>query len=87
MILVTYKSVAHPRPADRLMRARPDGRAGTYPALNDGACVPNAVNPEPSTLPSRRAPCAGGTRVVSGNADHLRALADGVSRKLDVIAV
>lgn len=28
-----------------------------------------------------------GNAVVSGNADHLRALADGVNRKLDVIAV
>jgi hypothetical protein len=69
------------------MRARPDGRAGTYPALNDGACVPNVVNPGAVDASVAEGALRRGDAVVSGNADHLRALADGVSRKLDVIAV
>ena len=46
-----------------------------------------AVNP--GAVDASVAECAlrQGDAVVSGNADHLRALADGVNRKLDVIAV
>jgi hypothetical protein len=41
--------------------ARPDGRAGTHPALKDGACVPPPVN----TIAGRPAPA--GERFARGN--------------------
>ena len=46
-----------------------------------------AVNPGTVDASVAEGALRRGDAVVSGNADHLRALADGVSRKLDVIAV
>jgi predicted nucleic acid-binding protein len=50
--------------------------------LGKRAVNPGAVDASVAEGALRR-----GDAVVSGNADHLRALADGVNRKLDVIAV
>ena len=50
--------------------------------LSKCAVNPGAVDASVTEGALRR-----GDAVVSGNADHLRALADGVNRKLDVIAV